>query len=81
MPLVNHTKVEDPELFRLSYEQRQLRQLIHNDHKQDIKALRTKRNRLLHRIQDRSNDLTGAFIDKKLGIIEQSSRLLRGTGL
>ncbi|KAL3665005.1 hypothetical protein V7S43_010180 [Phytophthora oleae] len=48
MPLVNHTKEVDPELSRLSYEQRQLRQLIYNDHKQDVKVMRTKRNRLLH---------------------------------
>ncbi|KAL3659646.1 hypothetical protein V7S43_015321 [Phytophthora oleae] len=73
MPLVNHTKEVDPELSRLSYEQRQLRQLIYNDHKQDVKALRTKRNRLLHRIQERSKALAGAFIDEKLAIIEQSN--------
>ncbi|RMX63186.1 hypothetical protein KXD40_006724 [Peronospora effusa] len=50
MPLVKHGKEVDPELSRLSYEQRQLRQLIYNDHTQDVNVLRTKRNRLLHRI-------------------------------
>ncbi|KAG1701456.1 hypothetical protein DVH05_010762 [Phytophthora capsici] len=74
MPLVNHTKVVDPELARLSHEQRHLWQLIYDDHKQDVKALRTKRNRLLHRIQERSKALAGAFIDEKLAIIEQSNR-------
>ncbi|RQM10963.1 hypothetical protein DD237_008435 [Peronospora effusa] len=71
MPLVKHGKKVDPELSRLSYEQRQLRQLIYNDHTQDVNALRTKRNRLLHRIRERSNALAGAFIDEKLAIIEQ----------
>ncbi|KAK1946811.1 Craniofacial development protein 2 [Phytophthora citrophthora] len=74
MPLINHTKVVDPELSRLSYEQRQLRQLIYNDHKQEVKALRTKRNRLLHQIQERSKALARALIDEKLAIIEQSNR-------
>ena len=74
MPLVNQGKEVDPELSRLSYEQRQLRQLIYNDHTQDIKALRTKRNRLLHRIQECSKALAGAFMDEKLAIIEQSNR-------
>ena len=74
MPLVNHGKEVDPELSRLSYEQRQLRQLIYNDHTQDIKALWTKRNRLLHRIQECSKALAGAFMDEKLAIIEQSNR-------
>ncbi|UIZ22878.1 hypothetical protein KXD40_003787 [Peronospora effusa] len=74
MPLVKHGKEVDPEISRLSYEQRQLRQLIYNDHTQDVNALRTKRNRLLHRIRERSKALAGAFIDEKLVIIEQSNR-------
>ena len=74
MPLVKHGKEVDPELSRLLYEQRQLRQLIYNDHTQDVKALRTKRNRLLHRIRERSKALAGAFIEEKLAIIEQSNR-------
>ncbi|KAK1945797.1 hypothetical protein P3T76_002845 [Phytophthora citrophthora] len=48
--------------------------LFYNDHKQDVKALRTKLNRLLHQIQEHSKALAGAFIDEKLAIIEQSNR-------
>ena len=33
MPLVTHTQEENPELSRLAYEQRQLLQLIYNDHR------------------------------------------------
>ena len=40
IPLVTHTKVVDPELLSLSFEQRQLQQLIYNDHRQDVKNLR-----------------------------------------
>ncbi|OWZ09125.1 RxLR effector protein [Phytophthora megakarya] len=76
MPLVNHTKVVDPELSRLSYEQRQLRQLIYNDHKKDVTTLRSKRNKLLHRIQDRNKALAGAFIDEKLAAIEQLGKYI-----
>ncbi|POM63001.1 RxLR effector candidate protein [Phytophthora palmivora] len=54
MPLGNHVKELDPDLSRLPYEQRQLRQPIYNIHKQATEALRTKRNRLLHWIQERS---------------------------
>ena len=71
MPLVRHSKQVDPELSRLSYEQRHLRQLIYNDHTQDVTALRTKRNRLLHRIQTRSKALARALIDEKLAVIKK----------
>jgi len=73
MPLVRHSKQVNSELSRLSYEQRHLRQLIYNDHTQDVTALRTKRNRLLHRIQARSKALARALIDEKLAVIEQSN--------
>ena len=72
MPLVKHGKEVDPEISRLSYKQRQ--QLIYNDYTQDVKAFRTKRNQLLHRIREHSKALAGAFIDEKLAIIEQSNR-------
>ncbi|RQM13383.1 hypothetical protein DD237_006674 [Peronospora effusa] len=72
-PLVRHYKEVDPDLFRLSYEQRQLRQLIYNEHRQDVKALRFRRNRLLHWIRDGSKAFARAFIDEKIATIEQSS--------
>ena len=63
MPLVTHTKEVDPEISRLSYEQRQLRQLIYNSHRQDVKGFRLRRNRLLHQIRERSKALARAFVD------------------
>ncbi|KAG3113798.1 hypothetical protein PI125_g7006 [Phytophthora idaei] len=73
LPFVNHVKVVDLELSRLSYERRQLRQLIYDDQTKVVKALRTKRNRLLHQIRRRSQALAKASIDEKLEVIEQLS--------
>ena len=73
MPFVTHNKEVNPDLSRLSYEQRQLRQLIYNDHRQDVTGLHLRRNWLLHQIRERSKALARAFIDDKLAIIEQTS--------
>lgn len=77
LPHVNHAKVVDAELARLSHEQHRLRQLIYNDHSKDATYLRKQRSRLLHQIRERSKMLSSALIDEKLTDLEQSSESAR----
>ncbi|EGZ26881.1 hypothetical protein PHYSODRAFT_455663, partial [Phytophthora sojae] len=71
-PLIPHAKIVDPGLARLTFEQRRLRQLINNDHTQDVADLRKRRNRLLHEIRERSKALANEAINAKLEAIENA---------
>ncbi|EGZ15125.1 hypothetical protein PHYSODRAFT_406977, partial [Phytophthora sojae] len=67
----------DPELARLSCEQRRLCLAIYNDRALDVDDLRRRRNHVLHKIRERSRHLARTFIDEKLTAIDRSSHLAR----